>query len=112
MKSAVRRALTLGSILVSTMLVAGGCVSSPAIVVAPSACSSLVPSSHRAAVESAALPPAEAVAGDWVSFGVAQTGQLGKANGHTADVLEIVSTCEARDAAALRRLKRPWWRFW
>lgn len=88
-----------------------GCASVPPIVAAPSACSTLVPSSHRVAVPGADLPSANATAGDWVAFGDAQTGQLDKANGHTADVLEIIDTCEKRDAATLKAItRRPWWK--
>jgi hypothetical protein len=43
-------------------------------------------------------------------FGIEQTGQLARANGRTSDVVEIVTSCEARDAAAVREIERPWWR--
>lgn len=45
-----------------------------------------------------------------MKFGDAQTGQLDKANGHTADVLEIVQRCEERDAKTVARIKAPWWK--
>jgi hypothetical protein len=35
-----------------------------------------------------------------MSFGIAQTGQLDKANADRAATIEIVEKCEARDAAA------------
>lgn len=50
--------------------------------------------------------------GDWVKFGDAQTAQLDKANGRTADTLEIVENCEKRDAAAIRHVSRRWYEFW
>lgn len=50
----------------------------------------------------APLPDDGATVGDWIAFGDAQTGQLDKANGRTADTIAIVSRCEARDAAAIR----------
>lgn len=78
----------------------------------PSACSELIPSSHRKPVEGAPRPGPAASAGEWVAFGDAQTGQLDKANGHTLDNLEIVSGCEVRDRKAADRLRRPWWRPW
>jgi hypothetical protein len=39
-------------------------------------------------------------------FGIEQTDQLARANGRTADVVEIVTSCEARDAAAVRRIEQ------
>lgn len=63
-------------------------------------------------VESAALP-AEGTAGAWVSFGIAQTGQLDKANAQTRDALSIVKKCEARDRAAFEALQpKPWYKIW
>jgi hypothetical protein len=40
--------------------------------------------------------------GDWISFADAQTGRLDQANGRTRDAIELVSRCEARDAAAVK----------
>ncbi len=69
-----------------------------------------MPSSHRTPVPPVDLPSDTALAGDlWVALD-GQTGQLDRANGHTADVLEIVTACEARDAQALKRLQPPWWK--
>ena len=110
MRSATPPAPISASILLSTLLACAGCASAPPIVAAPSACSTLVPSSHRAPVPGDEPPGAQASAGDWVAFGDAQTGQLDKANGHTADVLEIVERCEGRDRETIKRLQRPWWR--
>lgn len=70
----------------------------------------MVPSSHRKPVDSAEPPAEDALAGAVWAFGDAQTGQLDKANGHTADVLEIVERCETRDRAALDRLQAPFWK--
>jgi hypothetical protein len=94
------------------LLACTGCASAPLTIAAPSACSTLIPSSHRQPVPGADLPGPAATAGDWVAFGDAQTGQLDKANGHTADVIEIVERCEARDAATVKKLSKPWWRPW
>jgi hypothetical protein len=49
--------------------------------------------------------PVEDVIGEWIAFADAQTGQLDKANGRTADAIGIVERCEARDAEALRRVR-------
>jgi hypothetical protein len=63
-------------------------------------------------VPGADLPANQVNTGDWIAFGDAQTGQLDKANGHTADVIEIVERCEQRDAAVIKRLQRPFWKRW
>lgn len=44
--------------------------------------------------------PSDATAGGWMSFGIAQTGQLDKSNADRSATIEIVEKCEARDAAA------------
>src|SRR5690606_25669696 len=84
--------------------------SSPTIVTPAAPCSALIPAPWTEPVPSAALPPAESNERDWMVFGVAQTGQLRTANGRTADVIGIVTACEARDAAAARQIERPWWK--
>ncbi len=73
-------------------------------------CSSLIPAGWTEPVPSAALPPVDAVEADWQVFGIEQTGQLARANGRTADVIEVVTGCEKRDAAAVRQITRPGWR--
>ena len=70
----------------------------------PGACSALVPDGWRAAVPGADLPAGDTVA-DWIAFGDAQTGQLDKANGRTMDAIGIVERCEARDDAALKKVR-------
>lgn len=45
-------------------------------------------------------------------FGIEQTGQLNIANRDKSDGFEIIERCEARDAAALRKVTAPWWAFW
>lgn len=52
----------------------------------------------------APLPGADVV-GEWIAFADAQTGQLDKANGRTADAIDIIERCEARDAEALTRAR-------
>ena len=42
----------------------------------------------------------------WIGFGVAEAGQLQKANGRTRDAIGIVGRCEARDAAAVHQAAR------
>lgn len=70
----------------------------------PSACSTLLPDSWREPVPGAPLPQGDTV-GDWIAFADAQTGQLDKANGRTADSIAIVERCEARDRAAVKRAR-------
>lgn len=75
-------------------------------------CSTLIPASWAAPIPSAAAPAETADETDWQVFGIEQTGQLAKANGRTSDVVEIVKTCEARDAASARHINAPFWAFW
>lgn len=71
---------------------------------------SLVPDDWVKGVPSAALPTLQATSVDWQVFGVAQTGQLDKANGRTRDAMSIVGGCERRDAAVAERIAAPWWK--
>lgn len=68
------------------------------------ACSTLIPDAWATPVPGTALPEGSTV-GDWVAFGDAQTGQLDKANGRTADTLAIIGRCEARDREALKHAR-------
>lgn len=95
----VRLLLPLCAMLAST-----ACVGAPPILATPGACSGLLPDSWRQPVPGAPLPAGETV-GDWIAFADAQTAQLDKANGRTADAIGIVERCEARDAAALKRAR-------
>lgn len=45
-------------------------------------------------------------------FGIEQTGQLNIANRDKADQFAIITSCERRDAASLRKITAPWWAFW
>lgn len=91
--------------LIFTPLLLAGCVGSPPIISAPSACSTLLPSEWIEGVASAPLPDGETV-GDWIVFGDAQTGQLDKANDRYAAAVGVVSRCEERDRIAVKR-SRP-----
>jgi hypothetical protein len=61
-------------------------------------------------VPGAPLPEGPTVA-DWISFADQQTGQLDKANDRTLAAIGIIERCEARDRAAVKRARRPWWKF-
>lgn len=49
---------------------------------------------------------------DWQLYGVAETGQLNRANDDKRTGFAIINACEARDAETRERLERPWWRVW
>lgn len=91
-------------LLASVMLGLQACVGAPPILATPGACSRLLPDSWRVPVPGAPLP-VEDVVGEWIAFADAQTGQLDKANGRTADAIGIIERCEARDAEALTRAR-------
>lgn len=107
MKSATKLILLPG-----IALLASGCAGSIQVLAPTAGCSSLIPKTWEANVPSASLPPETAVETDWQVFGIQQTGQLALANGQKRDAIEIVRTCEARDAASVREVTRPWYAFW
>lgn len=91
------------------LLAATACVSTS--VYAPKAdCSALVPQAWREAVPSTPLPPEGATDLErlkaWINWGVAQTGQLEKANGRLADAIGIVERCEERDRGAVKKARK------
>lgn len=92
------------------LLLCGACAGSIQIATPAAGCSSIVPERWGDPVPSAAFPPDAATIRDWQVFGVEQTGQLARSNGRTADVIEVVRSCEARDAEAVRQITAPWWR--
>lgn len=110
MKSSRARALISALTLVLLAPFATACAGGPPIVDLATACSTMIPSSHRLPVPGAELPAGDLSAGRLAVFADAQTGQLDKANGRTADVLEIVERCESRDRAMMRRLQAPIWK--
>ncbi len=87
-------------------LAAGACVAGqPTVTTQSAACSTLLPDSWKAGVAGAPLPDGDTV-GDWIAFGDAQTGKLDQANERTTSAIGIVSRCEERDRAAVRRGSR------
>lgn len=86
------------------LLLVPGCAAGPPIVTTPIACTSLVPKHWRDPVPGVPLPATD-TAGDWAAAFDGQTGQLDKANDRTVATIEIVETCERRDAAAVRRAR-------
>lgn len=79
-------------------------------------CSELIPKSWAAGVEgadipeSAILPDGHEDARPWQAGFVAQSGQLEKANGRTADAIAITGNCERMIASA--EAPRRWWQIW
>lgn len=73
-----------------------------------------MPAEWEAGVPGADLPdPATTSALPWQSFAIAQTGQLDKANGRTRDTIQIVRSCNKREAEVVKALApRPWWKLW
>lgn len=84
-------------------LLLGGCATT--VVSTPNSCAMLLPQEWRTGVEPAPLPTGDTV-GDWIIFGDAQTGKLDQANGRTKDAIGIVERCEERDAQAVKKSTR------
>jgi hypothetical protein len=66
----------------------------------------------REATPSAVLQQSDDPSLDAQVFGIEQTGQLNIANRDKTDGFTIIERCEARDAAAIRHITRPFWAFW
>lgn len=93
--------VAIGAMLLS------GCAGTT-VLATPNSCAVLIPGSWKDGVAGADLPADDTV-GSWIAFGDAQTGKLDQANGRTKDTIEIISKCEARDAAAVKRATRRWY---
>lgn len=85
--------------------------SAPTVLSTPNSCASLLPEDWKQGVAGAPLPDGDTV-GDWIQFADAQTGKLDQANDRTSSAIGIVERCEARDAQAVKRATRPWWKLW
>jgi len=89
-------------VLIASLAVLGGCttmVSTP-----PADCSAFIPDSWKLAVPGSPLPADDTLT-EWQKFGVAQSGQLSKANGRSEDIIHIVTICESKANAARPRRK-------
>ena len=84
------------------VLLSAGCQT--IVTIPPAECSRFIPEGWKEPVPGAALPQAD-TARDWQAFGVAQSGQLSKANGRMADTLYIFGECERRMNEARPRKK-------
>lgn len=88
--------------LIALTATLGGCQT--IVTTPPADCAAFIPDSWKLAVPGAALPVDDELS-SWQKFGVAQSGQLSKANGRSADILHIVTICEAKANAARPRKK-------
>lgn len=77
----------------------------PIVSASSASCAALLPAEWKLGVAGAPLPDGTTV-GDWIVFADAQTGKLDQANGRTKDAIGIVERCEARDAAAVKKVTR------
>jgi hypothetical protein len=83
------------------------CAGTPIVTAVPTSCATLLPEEWKQGVAGAELPDGNTV-GDWIAFGDAQTGKLDQANERTKAAIGIVSRCESRDAAAVKKATRSW----
>ena len=88
--------LGIGSAGCSTVLTAPGC-------------SELARSVLTTKTPHAELQDSGDAALDWQLYGVAETGQLNRANDDKQTGFEIISACERRDAGVKQQLERPWY---
>jgi len=96
---------TLGGLVFAPFVMLAGCAGTPIVTATPSSCAALLPEEWAKGVEGAPLPDGNTVA-DWVSFADATVGKLDQANDRTKSAIGIVSRCEARDAAAIKKATR------
>lgn len=67
----------------------------------------MLPDTWKSPVEAPPLPDGETV-GDYVAFADATLGKLDIANDRLISSIDIVSRCEARDAAAVKKATLGW----
>ena len=88
--------------LIASVAVLSGCQT--IVTTPPADCAAYIPDIWKLAVSGAQLPEDDTVQ-EWQKFGVAQSGQLSKANGRSADIIHIVTICETKANAARPRKK-------
>lgn len=88
--------------------VLGACKTAPPA----SGCSLLIRPILSKATPHATLNDSGDEAQDWREYGIAETGQLNKANDDKTVSLAIIEACERRDAEVKRLIDRPWWALW
>lgn len=88
--------------LIASVAFLSGCQT--IVTTPPGDCAAYIPDSWKLAVPGAQLPTDDTVQ-EWQKFGVAQSGQLSKANGRSADIIHIVTICETKANASRPRHK-------
>lgn len=86
-----------------------GCVSCSTAPIA-TGCSELARSVLTTPTPHAALNDSGDPALDWQLYGVAETGQVNRANDDKITGFAIINACEVRDSVIKRQIERPWWR--
>lgn len=95
--------------LIVTALLAIGSASCSSVPIAPG-CSELARPILERDTPHAEIQDSGDAAQDWRLYGVAETGQLNKANDDKRTGFAIFNACEVRDATIRARLERPWYR--
>ncbi len=90
-------------LLVATLASCAG----PTVISTPNSCTVLIPTEWSNGVAAPDLPADDTV-GSWVVFGDSAIGKLDQANGRQRDTMSILTSCEKRDAAAVRRSTKGW----
>jgi hypothetical protein len=103
MKSATLRPL----IVIASLAI--GCAACSTVPIA-TGCSELARTTLTRPTAHAEIGDTGDPATDWQLYGVAETGQLNKANDRAQTGFDIVNACEVRDAQIRAHLERPWWR--
>ncbi len=73
-------------------------------------CGALIPKAWRSPVPAPAFEGSGDTVADWQVYADAVTGKLDVANDRTTSTIEIVENCEARDARAVQRGRRGFFR--
>jgi hypothetical protein len=89
-------------LFITPMILLGACQT--IVTTPPANCIEYIPDAWKLAIPGAPLP-ADDTLPEWQKFGVAQSGQLSKANGKNDDIIHIVTICEKRANDARPRKK-------
>jgi hypothetical protein len=94
------------------LLLCAGCTSISVETRNDDPCSDYVPAQLWAPTPHAA-PPASGADNQWINFGIAEAGQLEKANSDKSGTQHIITTCERKKREAAERAKQqlePWYK--
>ena len=98
--------LRLLSAIACSAIVSASCSTVPTVT----GCSELARTVLTRETPHADVPTTGDAALDAQTYGVAETGQLNKANDDKRTGFAIIHGCEARDAEIREKIERPWWR--